>query len=226
MSGADQERDDDDVLAAEHVLGLLAPAEEAAFAARIEADAELRARVARWTESFAHLAAEVPEAAPPRGVEAALLRRLFPERRRGLLARFGLLPAVMAGLAVAIVALFLVLPSLRGPTEPALAARIEAEDGSLVVAAAYDAEAGLLRIERVAGGVAPGRAQELWLVAGDEPPASLGVLPEGAEGEVAVPESLRAGLHGGTLAISDEPPGGSATGVPGPVIAAGAVTEL
>lgn len=226
MSGADEERDDA-VLAAEHVLGLLPPVEEAAFAARLDADAELRGLVARWAEGLAGLADAVPEVEPPRGAEAAILRRLFPEERRGLLARLGLLPAVMAGLAAVIAALVLLGPAFfPGPAEPALAARIEAADGTLVVAAAYDPEAGILTLERVEGAVAAGRAQELWLIAGDAAPASLGVLPDGPAAEVVVPASLRAGLPGGTLAISDEAPGGSATGSPGTVLAVGPVTEL
>jgi anti-sigma-K factor RskA len=51
-------------------------------------------------------------------------------------------------------------------------------------------------------------------------------MPEEEEGVVMVDEALRAGMAGGLLAITDEPPGGSPTGAPsGPPIAAGPLTE-
>jgi anti-sigma-K factor RskA len=53
---------------------------------------------------------------------------------------------------------------------------------------------------------------------------SLGVLPASALAVVSVPEALRTATIGGTLAISDEPVGGSPTGAPsGAVLAVGSV---
>ena len=84
-------------------------------------------------------------------------------------------------------------------------------------------------ITRQGGASAPqGRAQELWLIAdADSAPISLGLL--GGEQQIVVPvaESLRGALEGATLAVSDEPEGGSPTGAPtGPVLAAGQITAL
>ncbi len=66
----------------------------------------------------------------------------------------------------------------------------------------------------------------MWLIAGDDAPVSLGVLPDGPV-RLAIAPDLRPRLAGATLAISDEPPGGSPTGQPsGAVLATGPLTEL
>ena len=106
-------------------------------------------------------------------------------------------------------------------------AQIAAEDGALIVKASYDATSGALYVDRTIGAAAPGRALELWLVAGDDAPVSLGVLPEAREARLSVPENLRIKIAGGVLAISDEPPGGSPTGVAtGAVLATGAIIPI
>ena len=77
------------------------------------------------------------------------------------------------------------------------------------------------------GAVAAGRAQELWLIAGEATPVSLGVLSTDAETEVIVPQALRPLFAGAVLAVSDEPPTGSPTGAPtGDVLAFGTVSEI
>ena len=74
--------EDDVATAAEHALGLLPEAEAAAFEARLRDEPSLRALVAEWEEDLAALADEVPAEAPPARIRRALLRRLFPGRRR------------------------------------------------------------------------------------------------------------------------------------------------
>ena len=62
---------------------------------------------------------------------------------------------------------------------------------------------------------------------GAEAAISLGVLPEDAVATLTVPAELRAEIAGGLLAISDEPPGGSPTGVAtGDILAIGEITAL
>jgi anti-sigma-K factor RskA len=57
-----------------------------------------------------------------------------------------------------------------------------------------------------------------------EAPVSLGVLPADAVARIALTEQLKAALQNGTLAVSDEPIGGSTTGAPtGDVLAVGKV---
>ena len=96
-----------------------------------------------------------------------------------------------------------------------------------MLAAALDAETGRLAVLREAGAVAEGRAQELWLIAGEAAPVSLGLLSDDAETELVVPEDLRPLFADAVLAVSDEPPTGSPTGAPtGDVLAFGTVSEI
>ena len=196
MTGAGDHHEDDTVLAAEHVLGLLEGEDLARAERRLESDAEYRALHALWTEAAALAAAWVRWAA-----------------------------ALAAGTYLVVTNLDLMRSE---PVGPGLRAEIAAEDGSLVVQVAYDpADPDALQISRPSGAAAPGRALELWLIAGEAAPVSLGVLPEDRDGRVAVPEALRPLLAQAVLAVSDEPEGGSPTKAPtGAVLGAGPVTTL
>lgn len=221
-----KEEEEDHALAAEYVLGLLSPEETRAFEARLAVDPEFRALVAVWTEDIAAMAAALPEETPPPRIEAAIRRRLFPEEGQGWLRRLGLLPALIGGFVAALIVLWTTdLGLLQAPPEPLYAASVAAEDGSLVILAHFDPRSGELRLHRQAGSPSPGRSQELWLIAGEAPPVSLGLVPESEESLLTVPEGLRAAMAGGLLAITDEPPGGSPSGTPsGAPIAVGSLT--
>ena len=222
------DREDDLAITAEYALGLLTPAEARAFEARLAVDPGFRTDYAAWCEDFARLTDAIPDETPPPAIRDRLMASLFPEEKQSFLRRLGLLPAMLGGLAAALSVIFTVgLGVLQGPSAPLYSAEIASEDGGLVVQAVYDPDAGQLAIARTAGAAPEGRVLELWLIAGDNPPASLGVLPDGAETVVDVPEGLLAGLEGGVLAISEEPPGGSPTGAPtGQVLATGEVRTL
>lgn len=231
MSDETPERDDDIVLAGEYALGLLSEKEAAAFAARLAVEPELRAIHAAWVEDFAAMAEEVEPVAPPPAVRSRVEERLFAEqeqaRRPGLFRRFA-----PVGLAAAVVlALLFLAPDMveRGPvvpSDPAYRAEIAAEDRKLVIAAAYDDATAALHLRRAAGEAPSGRVLELWLIAGDDAPVSLGVLPDAGDTVVQIPEDLRPALEGGVLAVSEEPPGGSPTGAPtGEVLATGPITN-
>mgnify|MGYP000881567588 CR=1 FL=1 len=84
-----------------------------------------------------------------------------------------------------------------------------------------------MRLNRLEGAPATGRSLELWLIAGNEAPVSLGVLPQDAASRITLPAALRGKLVGSVLAISDEPEGGSPTGAPtGAVLATGELTRV
>ncbi|MBY6153730.1 anti-sigma factor [Vannielia litorea] len=221
--------DEDDIaLAGEYVLRLLSAEEVAGFEARLAAEPGLRLLVTEWQEGLSSLADEVEETPP-----AALWRRIEAAahgadqaagQRRGL-PLWGWLTGGLAAALVAVAVFFAIDPSPA--VAPTHQARIAAEDGSLTVLAALSPE-GELHVIRESGGPRPGRALELWLIADGAPaPVSLGVFPETDDFRVPLPEALRAGFTGGTLAISDEPPGGSPTGAPtGDVLAAAPVQTL
>lgn len=223
-----EERDEDLAITAEYVLGLLEPAEVTAFEERLALDPEFRALVAAWSEDFATLLEATPAEAPPPRVEAALMRRLFPEERQSWLRRLGILPAILGGLASALLVIWVSNLGLLQPQPPAFAAAMESEDDSLVVLASVSADAAAIDVERTAGQAAEGRSLELWLIPEGEDPISLGVLPDEPVGRIAVPEALRARVVAGALlALTDEPLGGSPDGRPsGPPVAAGPVVAV
>ena len=118
-------------------------------------------------------------------------------------------------------------PGLFGPDAPIYTAEMADEGRNIVLAAAVNATTGALTVTRLAGVLPQGRDQELWLIVPElEAPVSLGVLPETVT-EITVPETFRASLSAAVLAISDEPLGGSPTGVAqGPVVAVGKPQRL
>ncbi|THH38639.1 hypothetical protein E4Z66_03460 [Aliishimia ponticola] len=223
-----EDHSDDIALAGEYVLHLLNAADRRAVEARLTTDPVLRRLVRDFETQFAPMAEDIPEVVPPAALKARIEARLFdkPRKERRSIWRW-----ILGGtLAIGVLAGALVMaPRLMdmGAPAPAMTATVAAEDGSLVVAARFIRETGMLDIERQAGGALPGRVLELWLIAdGAEAPVSLGVLPPDGTAQITVPAALAGQLSGGLLAISDEPPGGSPTGAPtGAVLAAGPVID-
>ena len=231
-TGQIDDREDDGLLAAEYVLRLLEPEEERAFEARLEDEPELIEQVAAWASRLSGMDVEFAETTPRAAVKADLTERLFgaPERRVPFWQKLGLWQGV--SFASILLAGFFAWQVLQQDPDapgrgPLYVSEIAAEDQSLRVLAVYDSDAGELQINRTAGQAASGRALELWAIAEGNAPVSLGVLPEAQTAGVPLPEEFRTQLTSLTLAISDEPPGGSPTGQPtGAVLAVGTVTEL
>ncbi len=222
---------EDEALAAEYALGLMTRAEAQACTARLSVDPSFRTIYARWATHFSGLFQNVAPVAPPARVLSAIQARLFPrEKRRSLWSRIGLIPAVVGGVVALIVVLGIgnmdrFVP--QGPQGPVYVATIAAEDADLVVLASFDVADNVLTLERTTGTVAEGRAQEVWVIPpGDGvAPVSLGLMSDAATTTISPPASLAPAISNGTLAISDEAPGGSVSGTPGAVLAAGAVSE-
>ncbi|MBI1171402.1 anti-sigma factor [bacterium] len=211
--------DEDDLLAAEYVLGVLDLPERTAVEARLKADTAFADRVAGWEDRLSDLnGAFAPEPAPdlmPR-IEA----RLFPQAARpanGLRSWWADL-RLWSGVAVASVALVAYLALT--PPKPELTATLNLDKGALQYAAVITS--GRLTITRVAGEVPDAaHSHELWIIAGNDPPVSLGVIPAGGE-----TISLPGAAAGAVLAVTLEPPGGSPTGKPtGPIVAKGALVK-
>ena len=209
-------RDADDILAAEYVLGVQSLPDRMATEARIRSDAAFAAQVAAWEDRLSALNDGYPDAAPPPDMMDRIEARLFPAPapQPSAFRRFAgwIGGAVTAAALLLAVALFL-------PPAPALVAVMG--DGGLRFEARFGD--GALTVTRVAGHAAPeGQTQELWLIAPDAAPVSLGLLADGPL-NVPYPEAPA----GWTLAVSVEPAGGSPTGAPtGPVVAAGVIGDL
>lgn len=214
-------------MAAEYALGLLTPPEARAFEARMAREPVLRANYVIWAEDLARMTENIAPVTPPPAVRKAIETRLFAGEKQGFLQWLGLIPALIGGLIAAALVYFVTsFGLLTTPDGPRLNAEIAAEDQSLVILAAFDPATDTLNLQRTSGAAVPGRVLELWLIAGDNPPVSLGVLPDDANTDLALSADIIAALDGGTLAISDEPPGGSPTGQPtGAVLAVGVVSQ-
>lgn len=221
----------DELLAAEYVLGVLPLDARMAFAARLEAEPPLRALVAAWEIRLSPLNDDYGETAAPASAKAALDRRLFggpaaretarPALWQSLAFWRGLAVAALASLAVVLIVPFTVPP----PTEPSarFVAAMQADASPVRYVALYQSGTGMIDLTRLSGEPASGRDFELWLIEGGNAPRSLGVLPAGETARVPVPQQLASLVSSGaTLAISDEPAGGSPTGAPtGAVLALG-----
>jgi anti-sigma-K factor RskA len=100
-------------------------------------------------------------------------------------------------------------------------------DGAVRLAALYDERSGEMRVS--VGGAEPGAGRdfELWLIQGDRAPISLGVMPHRGQAAMPIPPELRMLVANATLAITDEPAGGTPTGVAtGPVVASAPLRRI
>ena len=149
-----------------------------------------------------------------------------PEKKKGLIARVGLLGPVIGGVIGAVVVLA-VLDRIGFMQDPAQTYVAELTDDldTFVVQARFDSASNQLDLTRTSGGPREARALEMWLVAGDNAPVSLGVWPKGqANAVLDIPADLALQMAGGVLAVIDESEGGSPTGAPtGDVLAVGQV---
>ena len=220
----------DDVLVPEFVLDLLTPAERVAFVRRLAADPGLRAAVREWQARFESLDAKFAEAAPPATAWSGIQRRLFggPARSGGWWNSLVLWRGLTAGalaVAVAAIGFNLMRPAPVDPEEFAvqLVAALQAREGSGVeFVAFYDDNSGMVKLVGVAGEPVPDRDFELWYISGSDAPVSMGVVLIDRSMEIPLGDAARAKIGAGTvLAISVEPKGGSTTGAPGTVVAAG-----
>jgi anti-sigma-K factor RskA len=140
-----------------------------------------------------------------------------------------------AGLAATAASLGALL-ALRQPQPPyphaphpiTMLTTIAQADGSPAFVAAVDADACTMLVMPMDAELPKGKVPELWMIAGDGVPRSLGVRGTVHADAIIVPVALRAGLlAAATLAVSTEPLGGSPTGAPtGDVIAKGALAKL
>ena len=198
----------------EYVLGLLPAPEAAEVESRLPREPALAAEHGVWADAVVTLVAG-PDVRPPAGLRARIEARLFGApssgRAGGLLGWLTLLGAPAVAFAAAF---FLLQPATFDPT---IHVDIVVADAGLTVAAGADEDT--LRIINVDDTApAPGRAFEVWLIAGDAAPVSLGLLPASGSVDLPRPAALATGV---VIAVSDEPAGGSPTGAPtGPILGA------
>ncbi|MBL8577598.1 MAG: anti-sigma factor [Mesorhizobium sp.] len=224
----------DDIVAAEYVLGVQSGEERQMVAARIENEQAFARLVDGWDSYFAPLGAAYVEVTAPISVKSAVDRRLFAAETASVAPRessSGPLSSLVfwRGLAAAVLAalmVYIALPYLRSSapsTGERLVASLVADGSGVSYLAFYDDRTNEVGLSRLTGEPSSGRDFELWVIQGQQPPLSLGVIPAGRTATLPVADPIRQKVVSGALfAISDEPAGGSTTGLPtGPVVAAG-----
>lgn len=238
----DRELTGDDALAAEYVMGVLDGAERARAARRMEDDPDFARLVDAWEARFSPLSEAIEPVEPPASLKRAIDARLFGSgapaiapARAAAPAGFWASLALWRGVAIAslmALAFMIAQPWLIQPPADApggrLVASLAPQESDVHYFVVYDARAGDIGLSHVTGERAADRDFELWVIEGDGPPASLGVIPGGSTVHVAVGEALRQRIEAGAVfAISLEPSGGSPTGQPtGPVVAAGDLRDI
>jgi anti-sigma-K factor RskA len=234
---SERELGGDEAVAAEYVLGALGVDERQAVARRIENDAAFAQLVDRWEVTLAPMANAYAPIEPPASVKQALDRRLFATTAAATVETAGLWQslAFWRGLTVAAfaaLALWVAVPLLAPPppVEPAqrLVASLAPQQSDVHYFVVYDAATKDIGLSHVTGERAADRDFELWVIEGDQPPKSVGVIPSGTSVHLAVTQDLERKIASGAVfAISVEPKGGSPTGAPtGPVVAAGDLRDI
>lgn len=218
---------EDIALAGEYVLGTLPGSERQAATRRIATDPDFAREVARWESRFDPLADEVAPVTPPGRVWGGVETRLFGAPARSGPGLWGWLVGA-SGLSVAFLAALLMLGEPMLPARgPLLVSDMVSADGLVRLAALYDSETGEMRVSMGGDAPTPGRDFELWVIAGEGKPISLGVMPRQGKAAMPIPEAIRPMLAEATLAITEEPLGGAPEGVAtGPLVAKAALRRI
>jgi len=222
----------DQVIAGEYVLGVLSADDRRKVEARMVLDGAFAAMVDHWQSNLSSFDEAYEPIAPPPKVLVAVERRLFAEEANPGAAPGGFwnslalwrvltLASVACLVTVATFSSGILTPASQ--TQPLVAELTGDASTTINLLAQYDAGSGALKITPVAAKQAQAKSLELWLIEGDNPAKSLGILPQTGEGEIIIPPELRSKFgEGVTLAVSVEPFGGSPTGTAtGPVVAVG-----
>jgi anti-sigma-K factor RskA len=227
-------------LAAEYVLRLLEGEELLDARRRAAEDPAFAAEVAWWEERLAPLFAEFAEEAPSPDLWPRILRRLDEPGAavvvlKKQVARWRAATAVAAVAAAVLLGLQLrpdapapvPLPPVTTPA-PLLVASLVGEEAPEALTVAFRAAGRELVITPARVEAPSGRARQLWLIPEGGQPISLGLIAsEGVQRRVLPAAVASRFASGATIAVSDEPTGGSPTGQPtGAVLATGGLNTV
>jgi anti-sigma-K factor RskA len=133
----------------------------------------------------------------------------------------------VAGALAATLAVIVVLDRMALPDSGArYVAVVDSGGHEPALIAEVDTAAGVIRVRSLAAEAPPGKSLELWHVADDQVPRSLGLLQVDLQTQT-IQRASGPALADGTIAVSVEPEGGSPTGAPtGPVVYTGRLIEI
>jgi anti-sigma-K factor RskA len=229
MSDMTDPMPEDELLAAELALGVLAGAERAAAEQRIAREPGFARLVAAWEERLAPWAAEIDEVAAPPAVWDRIAATLPAGSQSAgwwqSLAFWRGLSLATGALAAACIGALIYLGN--APQKAPLIAALDG-GGHRHFVATIDTRSGSIAVQPAAFSADATREPELWLIPADGKPRPLGMLRADRAVSITIPADLKALTVGNAvLAVSLEPPGGSPTDQPtGPVIATGKLTSL
>lgn len=227
------ERDELEQQAGEYALGTLAGDERARFERALAEHVWLQQRVEEWNRRLAPLAEAVTPVAPSPAVWTAIEARIARDRA---VARDAAAPSLWGRLAfwrwsaiaaTAVAALLLLyIATERGrPGGEQIAILTTPQGAPAVVVAAHGPQRALT--VRALADAPAGHTHEIWIIAGNQKPRSLGTMAAAGTARLQLPQDLAASLTGATLAVSLEPTGGSPTGQPtGPVLYSGQIVAV
>jgi anti-sigma-K factor RskA len=220
---------EDELLAAEYALGVLAGADRAAIELRAVREPAFASLIAAWEQRLAPWAAEIDEVAPSPQLWDRIAAALpTPAQSPGLwhsLTFWRAFGVAAGALAAACLAALIYLGTLT--QQQPLVATIEG-GGHRHFVATLDAGRGTVAVVPAAFSPDATRVPELWLIPPGGKPRPVGLLRADQTVTLTLPADLAAlARKDAVLAVSLEPPGGSTTGLPtGPVIATGKLTSL
>jgi len=248
---------EDEALAAEHALGILNARERADAELRMAREPAFAADVDAWRSRLSPMLDSVESVPAPAGLWPRI-ERLLPANesradsrapandngaimnklrfwRNSAMGGFALAAASLAGVLVQVNQPPVVVER-QVPVQPngqlLNASVVTTEPGRVqpLFTASYDPDRkALIVTSLLPEGADRDKAHELWLIAGQDKPKSLGLLQSGRAQVIALPTEVMAKMSAGAaLAVSLEAPGGSKSpdGPTGPVIGVGKLSSL
>jgi anti-sigma-K factor RskA len=228
--------DEQKLVAAEYMLGVLDTTERRIVARQIERLPVLAREVEDWEQRLGGLADGVAPVEPPSQLWDRIELAVAPAAKPKATSEPGLWQSLVFWRTFAIGSAALAAASVAGltyvrltPTAHApMMATLGQDSGQPGFVAAIGADGRSLTIVPAALLTTDQRSMELWLIPPGDRPHSLGLIARGQPVRLIVPADLAGRLTtDAVLAVSLEPQGGSPTGQPtGPIIANGKLTNL
>ncbi len=234
-----------EAFAAEHALGVLNARERAEAEARMAREPAFAADVEAWRARLGPMIESIAPVPAPAGLWPRI-ERMLPANDNGAIMNklrfwrnsamggFALAAASLAGVMVQVAQPPTVVER-QVPVQPTgqlLNASVVSQEGRAqpLFVAAYDPDRkALIVTSLLPEGSDRDKVHELWLIAGQDNPKSLGLVESGKAKVIALPTELMGKMsEGAALAVSEEPPGGSKNpaGPSGPVIGVGKLSKL
>jgi anti-sigma-K factor RskA len=223
-----------DAVAAEYVLGTLQGAARRRFERSLKDDPRLRHVVAQWQNRLGPLDDLAEPVKPPARVWDRIEQRISGRRRTPWMSdlRFWRLASFVGAACALLLAVYIGIQMPKGARETMVVV-MSGEQGTPAMTVSWPTQPrGKPRLRiRVMGhpNMPEGTSWELWLLpGGDQKPVSLGLIGTASTQELAIPEKMMPMINRAAgLAMSQEPAGGSPTGLPtGPVLYKGLTTPM